>query len=69
MMRPPQKQSAATNIAARGPARSTHFPATAADKPKKTIAMLNIQPSAAIDQSPGMVEMTPAEVFGSGQAC
>ncbi len=31
-------------MALRGPARSSHLPNTAADKPRKTMAMLKIQP-------------------------
>ncbi|HEY1883760.1 MAG TPA: hypothetical protein VGG51_12045 [Candidatus Cybelea sp.] len=49
--KPMQKQSAATNIAARGPARSTHLPNTADESPRKTIAMLKIQPIGGTDQS------------------
>ncbi len=42
MKNPPAKQTAAANIAFRGPAFSSHLPKTAADSPRNTIAMLKI---------------------------
>src|ERR1700680_4797791 len=59
-MRPPQKRHAAANIAARGPALSTHRPKTAAERPRKTIARLKIQPRLGIVQSPGAGAWTPS---------
>src|SRR5579884_949532 len=67
MTRPPQNSSAAANIDIRGPTRSTHFPANAAARPRKMIAMLKIQVTLAIDQSPGVSEIA-FEVAG-GHAC
>ena len=44
--KPAPQQQAATNIALRGPLRSTHVPPTAADRPSITIAMEKITPIA-----------------------
>ena len=41
-MNPSPQQQAATNIALRGPLRSTHVPPTAADRPSITIAIEKI---------------------------
>src|ERR1700736_2875953 len=65
--RPPQKSDAEANIAARGPADSTHRPKTAAERPSNTIARLKIQPRLAIVQSPGVVEISFA--VAGGHAC
>ena len=40
--KPAAKQTAAANIALRGPARSSHLPHTNADAPRVAKAMLNI---------------------------
>src|SRR5512146_965012 len=56
---PPPKQSAATNIARRGPTRSSHAPNAAADSPRNTIAVLKIQASVASDQSLGAEALPP----------
>jgi hypothetical protein len=56
---PEAKQSAETNIAFRGPARSSHAPNTAADSPRNTIAALKTQPIVLSFQSPGADVVTP----------
>src|SRR5579875_416335 len=53
MMKPPPKQSAAVNIALRGPTRSSQVPVKAAERPRNTIPRLKIQPSWVSLQSPG----------------
>jgi hypothetical protein len=45
-MKPVPQQHAATNIAVRGPLRSTHVPRNAAERPSIRIAMLKIHPIA-----------------------
>ena len=47
------------NIALRGPTRSSHAPNTAADSPRKTIAMLNTQPIVLSFQSSGADVVIP----------
>ena len=42
--KPVPQQHAATNIALRGPTRSTHVPPNAADRPSIRMAMLKIHP-------------------------
>ena len=42
MANPPDQHTAAANIAARGPARSTQVPNTAADRPSITMLMLKM---------------------------
>jgi hypothetical protein len=54
------------NIALRGPTRSSHAPHTAAESPRKTIAMLKIHPSVLSAQSPG-AEAVPPISFESGR--
>ena len=51
--KPPPKHSAAANIAVRGPPSSSQRPNTAAEAPRKTMAMLKIQPSSVSFQSSG----------------
>ena len=65
MRKPSPKQTAATNIALRGPTRSIHLPNIAADAPSTASAMLNIQPTVASDQSPGADSVMP-RTFVSG---
>ncbi len=50
-MKPVLQKQAAVNIAARGPLRSTQVPATAAERPSITIAMLKITPIAVSEES------------------
>ena len=57
--KPLLKQSAATNIALRGPSLSTHFPNTAAEIPRKAIALENIHPRVGRFQSPGADSVIP----------
>ncbi len=52
---------AAASIALRGPARSTHRPKTAAERPRKTIARLKVQPMVLSFQSPGTERVMPSE--------
>ena len=59
-MNPPEKHNAAVNIAMRGPTRSTQRPNTAADRPRKTMAMEKIQPSSGKFQSPGAEAVIPS---------
>src|SRR6266478_433953 len=56
---PPAKHSADANIDLRGPTRSTQRPKTAADEPRKTMAMEKIQPTSFKFQSPGAVCVSP----------
>ena len=63
-IKPPQNNTAAANIALRGPTLSTQRPNTAADNPRNTIARLKIQPRFEIDQSPGVVEIAFAVAGG-----
>src|SRR4051812_45417579 len=56
---PPAKQHADVNIARRGPTRSSHAPNTAADSPRKTIAVLNTQPTVLSFQSLGAESVIP----------
>lgn len=51
--KPPPKQHAAVNIVRRGPTCSSHLPANAAERPRKTMASEKIQPSVVSDQSLG----------------
>ena len=53
MRNPPAKQSAAVNIVRRGPPSSTQRPSTAAEKPRKKIAIEKIQPRSVSFQSSG----------------
>ena len=46
-------------MAFRGPALSSHVPKTAADSPRKTMAMLKIQPSVLSFQSSGADSVMP----------
>ncbi|MFK4523153.1 hypothetical protein ABIF90_001134 [Bradyrhizobium japonicum] len=50
------------NIALRGPPSSTQRPNTAADSPRKTIAMEKIQPSSVSFQSPDADWVTPSSL-------
>src|SRR5882757_679987 len=56
---PPEKHSADANIDLRGPTRSTQRPKTAADEPRKTMAIEKIQPTSFKFQSPGAVCVSP----------
>ncbi len=51
MSNPPPQQNAATTPALRGPSRSSQWPKTAAEDPRKTKNSVNIQPSVLIFQS------------------
>ena len=51
MNRPPLQQSAATNPALRGPARSSQWPNKAADEPSRTKNKVYVQPSIETGQS------------------
>ena len=57
------KQMAEANMALRGPARSSQLPNTAADKPRKTMARLNIQPRSVNFQSRAFGLSTPGRAF------
>ena len=61
--KPPLKHSAATNMALRGPTVSTQRPKTAADRPRNTIAIENIQPSCTSVQSPGADLVSPISLL------
>ena len=65
-MKPPPKQSAATAMVLRGPTRSTQRPKTAAEAPRKKIAMLKIQASCGCVQSLGAGAVMPM-AFVSGK--
>jgi hypothetical protein len=52
-MKPPPKHSADTNMALRGPTRSTQRPNSAAERPKMAMAMENVHPTSLRFQSPG----------------
>jgi hypothetical protein len=56
---PPPKQTADTNIAERGPTRSTHAPNVAAERPRNTMATLNTHPIVLSFQSPGAESVPP----------
>src|ERR1700728_4361549 len=59
-IKPLLKQTAATNIALRGPARSTHLPPNAAESPRTRMARLKIHPSSGTVQStPGFGAVMP----------
>ena len=49
MRKPAPQKQAATNMALRGPLRSTHVPPTAADSPSITMAMEKVTPIAVCD--------------------
>src|SRR4051812_15247900 len=49
--KPTNQKQAAVNMAARGPLRSTQVPATAAERPSITIAMLKTTPTAVSEES------------------
>ena len=57
---PPAQHSPEVNIARRGPPSSTQRPNTAADTPRKKIAMLKIQPSSVSFQSSGADWVIPS---------
>ena len=59
MRKPPPKQSAAVNIALRGPTRSSQVPVKAAANPRNTMAMEKIQPSSVSFQSSGADSVMP----------
>ena len=59
MMNPPPKHRAAVNIDLRGPTRSTQRPNRAADRPRKAIAIENVQPTSVSFQSPGAEWLKP----------
>ncbi len=62
---PPAQHNAAVNIARRGPPSSTQRPNTAAEPPRKTIAIEKIQPSSVSFQSSGAdCEMPMSFVIG-----
>ena len=64
-MNPPAQHSAAVNIARRGPPSSTQRPNTAAETPRKKIAIEKIQPSSGRVQSSGAdCEMPMSFVIG-----
>ena len=63
MKNPAEKQHADTNIALRGPTRSSHLPNTAADSPRNTNAMLKIQTVVVSGQSPGTGCVMPISRF------
>src|SRR5207237_10858413 len=56
---PPAQHKADVNIARRGPPSSTQRPNTAADAPRKKIAILKIQPSSVSFQSSGADWLIP----------
>src|ERR1700742_1111586 len=62
IMNPVAKHRAATNIDLRGPTRSTHRPKSAAEEPRKTIAIENIQPTSFKFQSPGADCVMPSSL-------
>src|SRR6516165_3375681 len=62
-MKPPDQHNAAVNIARRGPPSSTQRPNTAADMPRKKMAIEKIQPSSGILQSLGR-RLADADQFG-----
>ena len=49
MRKPAPQKQAATNIALRGPLRSTQVPPTAADRPSMTMAIEKVTPIAVCD--------------------
>ena len=51
--KPPEKHRAEASIALRGPARSTHFPPKAAERPRMRMAKLKIHPRVVSFQSSG----------------
>ena len=53
-------------MAARGPTRSSQLPKSAADRPRKTIAVLNTQPMVLTFQSSGAALVRPI-AFDSGR--
>ena len=62
MMKPPPKHSAAVNIARRGPPSSTQRPNTAAEAPRKKIAIEKIQPRSVNFQSAGVDCVMPSNL-------
>ena len=60
--KPPAQHSAAVNIALRGPPSSTQRPNTAADPPRNTMAIENIQPSSVSFQSPARTVVMPSSL-------
>src|ERR1035437_1688426 len=61
-MKPPPKQTAEANIASRGPAASSQRPKVNAERPRKTIAVLKIQPIVESFQSAGAGLSIPTSV-------
>src|SRR3954471_1258269 len=59
MKNPSPQQQAATTPLFRGPACSSHRPKTAAERPRKTMAMVKIQASSVCFQSPGADSVMP----------
>ena len=65
MKKPSDQQQAATKPLFRGPACSSQRPNTAAESPRKTMAMVKIQASSVCFQSPGAEAVMPT-TFVSG---
>src|SRR5882757_8293018 len=57
--KPPPKHRAETNMDLRGPTRSTQRPKTAADRPRRTMAIENVQPTSVNFQSDGAEWVMP----------
>jgi hypothetical protein len=60
MKKPPAKQSAETNIALRGPTRSSHLPHVNAETPSTANARLNIHTVVVRGQSPAAGAVIPS---------
>ena len=63
---PPPQQSAATVPTLRGPTSSSHLPAIAADRPRKTIATVKIQTTSESRQSSAAGVTTPNTRISAG---
>ena len=62
MKKPPAKQQPDVNIARRGPPSSTQRPSTAAEAPRKKIAIEKIQPRSVSFQSAGVDCVMPSSL-------
>src|SRR5215831_15249136 len=67
MRNPPAQQHAATNPAFRGPSRSAHRPKSAADDPRKKIAMVNVTVTVLTVQSSGTDFVMPIALLSGNQ--
>src|SRR4051794_36111974 len=61
---PPAKQQAAVTMALRGPTRSSQVPKSAAERPRKRMAMEKIQAMEESDQSPAAAGTSLSEIGG-----